>query len=195
MLCLKAREPFPEPGVTSLQRGKNELQSISSFGEVFRSLDVRSKYSEAFIHYSSKGELVPDDITIELWAAQINTMVQSLRYKPDIDFLMLDGIPRNAAQAQILSSKIEVRGVFNLEIKDRSKLFERLQRRALKENRIDDMNEQIIENRLRVYDEETKPVIDFYGPSLINNINADQWPYQVLRDILNKIEHYRSTPN
>ncbi len=74
---------------------------------------------------------------------------------------------------------------------DKSQDLRPPQRRALKENRLDDINEEVIERRLKVYEEETKPVLDFYGPKLITHVNADQWPYQVLRDILNDIEHYR----
>ena len=137
---------------------------------------------------------MPDDVTIGLWSAQIDKMVQSGNFKPDIDFLVLDGIPRNCNQAKILSSKIDVRRVFHLHCSDKAKVYDRLKRRALKENRLDDINEEVIERRQRVYEEETKPVLEYYGPSLITQVNADQWPYQVLRDILNDIEHYRKCP-
>lgn len=164
-------------------------------GDVFRAVDVRSEFGKAFLKYSSKGQLVPDDISIGLWSNQIDSMVQAGRFKPDIDFLVLDGIPRNVNQAKILSDKLDVRRVFHLQCPDKAKVYDRLQRRALKENRLDDINIEVIERRQKVYQEETKPVLDFYGPKLITDINTDQWPYQVLRDILNHVEHYRSQPN
>jgi adenylate kinase len=160
-------------------------------GDVFRAVDVRSSYGRAFLEYSGKGQLVPDDTSIGLWSSQIDSMVQSGRFKPDIDFLVLDGIPRNVNQAKMLSSKLDVRRVFHLTCSDRSKVIDRLQRRALKENRLDDINIEVIDRRLRTYDQETKPVLEFYGPKLITHVNADQWPYQVLRDILNAIETER----
>ena len=124
----------------------------------------------------------------------IDGMVRAGRFKPDIDFLVLDGIPRNCNQAKILNAKLDVRRVFHLTCSDKTKIYERLKRRALKDNRLDDINEEVIERRLKVYEEETKPVLEFYGPKLITHVNADQWPYQVLRDILVDIEHYRSAP-
>jgi adenylate kinase len=189
---------FGAPGSGKGTQG-NILGTIPGFyhcscGDVFRQTDVRSELGKAFLHYSSKGQLVPDDITIGLWSSQISSMVQAGRFKPDIDFLVLDGIPRNTSQAKILSSTIDVRGVFHLECKDKAKVYDRLKRRALKEGRFDDINEEVIERRLRVYEEETKPVLEFYGSKLTTYVNADQWPYQVLRDILNEIEHYRSSP-
>ena len=158
---------------------------------MFRAVDVRSEFGKAFLEYSSKGQLVPDDVTIGLWAAQIDSMERAGRFKPEIDFLVLDGIPRNCNQAKILSSKLDVRRVFHLECSDKAKVYDRLKRRALKENRLDDINEEVIERRLKVYEQETKPVLEFYGPDLITYVNADQWPYQVLRDILVDIESYR----
>ena len=189
---------FGAPGSGKGTQGKI-IGTIPGFyhcacGDVFREVDVRSEVGKAFLHYSSKGQLVPDDVTIGLWSTHIASMVQSGRLKPDIDFLVLDGIPRNTNQAKILNSTIDVRGVFHLECKDKAKVYDRLKRRALKEARIDDINEEVIERRLRVYEEETKPVLEFYGPKLTTYVNADQWPYQVLRDILNDIEHYRSEP-
>ena len=189
---------FGAPGSGKGTQGKI-LGTIPGFyhcacGDVFRAVDVRSDFGKAFIDYSSKGQLVPDDITIGLWSAQIDKMVQSNRYKPDIDFLVLDGIPRNCNQAKILGSKLDVRRIFHLHCSDKAKIYDRLKRRALKDNRLDDINEEVIERRQRVYEEESKPVLDYYGASLTTHVNADQWPYQVLRDILNHIEHYRKTP-
>jgi adenylate kinase len=157
-------------------------------GDVFRAVNVRSPLGKAFLEYSGKGKLVPDDVTVDLWSQQIDMMVQAGRFKPDIDFLVLDGIPRNVAQAKMLNDTLDVRRVFHLTCTDRAKIYDRLQRRALKENRLDDINEEVIAKRLRTYDEETKPVLEFYGPKLITHVNADQWPYQVLRDILAGIE-------
>jgi adenylate kinase len=190
---------FGAPGSGKGTQGKI-LGTIPGFyhiacGDVFRAVDVRSEYGKAFLHYSSKGQLVPDDVSIGLWAAQIDSMERSGRFKPEIDFLVLDGIPRNYNQAKILTSKLDVRRVFHLTCSDKTKIYDRLQRRALKENRLDDINVEVIERRQKVYEEETKPVLDFYGPELITHVDADQWPYQVLRDILNDVEQQGKSPH
>ncbi len=189
---------FGAPGSGKGTQGKI-LGTIPGFyhcacGDVFRAVDVRSDFGKAFLHYSSKGQLVPDDVTIGLWSAQIDSMERAGRFKPEIDFLVLDGIPRNVSQAKILTAKLDVRRVFHLECSDKAKVYDRLKRRALKENRLDDINEEVIERRLKVYEEETKPVLEFYGPQITTFVNADQWPYQVLRNILSDIEHHRKTP-
>ncbi|HEX7653924.1 MAG TPA: nucleoside monophosphate kinase, partial [Verrucomicrobiae bacterium] len=96
----------------------------------------------------------------------------------------LDGIPRNVNQAKILRDTLEVVGVFYLKSADEKKLIERIQRRAIKENRLDDANLEVIRERLKTYEAETKPVLNYYGKKLVHVINADQSPAKVLADIL-----------
>ena len=133
----------------------------------FRSLDTRTTVvGQAFLEYSSKGELVPDEISVQLWMARIADAVGAHTFKPDIDSLILDGIPRNVEQAKIMEEMIEVKKVFHLSCPDRDALITRLKKRALKENRFDDANEETIRRRLATYEAESKPVIDYYGHDL-----------------------------
>ena len=162
-------------------------------GDVFRAVDPRSDFGKAFIHYSSKGHLVPDDVTIGLWSAQIDTMEQTGRFRPDVDYLVLDGIPRNVNQAKILTNKLNVRRIFHLDCADKSKVYDRLKRRALKENRLDDISDDTIQRRQEIYERETKPVLEFYGEKLITHVDSSQQPYEVLRDILHDIRHHESS--
>ena len=87
-------------------------------GDVFRSIDTRTKVGKAFLDYSSKGQLVPDDITVELWRQAIDAAVEAHKFKPDIDTLVLDGIPRNLGQAKIMEEMIDVKKVFHLACPD-----------------------------------------------------------------------------
>lgn len=182
---------FGAPGSGKGTQGKI-LGTIPRFfhcacGDVFRSLDTRTQLGQAFLEYSSRGELVPDEITVKLWMARIGDMVGSHSFKPDIDSLVLDGIPRSVHQAEIMREMIEVKGVFHLSCPDRSALVARLKKRALKENRFDDANEEVIRRRLATYDAESKPLLDFYGRDLITDIDATQPPVSVAFHILQKI--------
>ena len=153
-------------------------------GDVFRNLNADSRLGKTFLDYSSRGELVPDEATVDLWRNNIQANTMLGRFTPERDTVVLDGIPRNAAQAQMLSGTLDVRALLHLTCPDRNKMVERLQRRALRDNRLDDANLEIIRTRLQVYDQETKPVLDFYGPDVVRDINATQTPVEVLRDIL-----------
>src|SRR5437773_1785273 len=157
-------------------------------GEVFRNLSIDTELGRTFIEYSSQGKLVPDEPTLQLWRHTIEANEQAGSFKPDQDLLVLDGIPRDANQAKILSDTLDVRAIINLRCADFDKLVERLQRRALRENRLDDANLEVIRERLETYERETRPVLDFYGSKLIHNIDATQLPHRVLRDILNVID-------
>jgi adenylate kinase len=179
---------FGAPGSGKGTQGKI-LGSIPHFfhcacGDVFRNLTIENELGRTFIEYSSRGELVPDDTTIRLWRQSIDSSKATHRFHPDRDMLVLDGIPRNVTQAQILSEALDVRAVFNLTCSDMQKMVERLQRRALRENRLDDANLTVIQTRLKTYEKDTKPVLEFYGPKLVHTIDSTQTPVNVLRDIL-----------
>src|SRR4030088_1645918 len=161
---------FGAPGSGKGTQGKT-LGTIPRFlhfpcGDVFRSIDTRTDVGKAFLEYSSKGQLVPDDITVELWKEAIAAAVDAHKFKPDIDTLVLDGIPRNVAQAKIMEELIDVRKVFHLSCPNRETLFSRLKKRALKDNRLDDANEQVIQRRLDIYENESKPVLSYYSQEL-----------------------------
>ena len=184
---------FGAPGSGKGTQGKI-LGTIPNFfhcacGDVFRSLSVHSSIGRTFLRYSSRGQLVPDQPTIALWRQFIHGMTGSGHFHPDEDTLVLDGIPRNLHQAQMLRNTLDVIGVFYLTCKNMGKIVERLQRRALRENRLDDANLEVIRHRLETYERETKPVLNFYGKKLLHRINADQKPAKVLFDILKHVSH------
>ncbi len=161
---------FGAPGAGKGTQGKI-LGTIPNFfhfacGDVFRNLTTDSSIGRIFIEYSSRGELVPDEPTIELWRQFIANSESGGRFQPSQDILVLDGIPRNVRQAEMLKDTLDVRAIFFLRCKNMKRLVERLQRRALRENRLDDANLRIIRHRLKTYERETKPVINFYGKRL-----------------------------
>ena len=182
---------FGPPGAGKGTQGKI-LGTIPNFfhcacGDVFRNLRVNSELGRTFIEYSSKGELVPDEFTVRLWRENIDAMQDSGVFDPENDTLVLDGIPRSVAQAKMLDETLDVRAIFNLVCSDMNKVIERLQRRALRENRLDDVNLNVIHDRLATYERETRPVLDYYGPELVHTIDSNQSPVNVLKDILKVI--------
>jgi len=179
---------FGAPGSGKGTIGK-ALGAIPGFvhvacGDVFRNLDLTTPLGQIFIQYSAKGLLVPDDTTIELWHQHIDALVATRRFVPERDLLVLDGIPRNVAQAEIMDHYIQVEKIFHLVCLNEELMFERLRRRALKENRLDDASEEVIRRRWRVYESDSQPVLDYYPAGDIHQIDAIHSPIRVLHDIL-----------
>ena len=103
---------FGAPGVGKGTQGKI-LGAIPGFyhtacGDLFRSIDRESELGRVFAQYSSRGELVPDDVTVRMWRSAIGDRVRDGFYTPDRDLLILDGIPRTVEQAGIMDGLIEV---------------------------------------------------------------------------------------
>ncbi len=156
----------------------------SATGDIFRSLDLQSEMGRRFWEFSSKGQLVPDELTIKLWKQYILGMELINQFHPETELLVLDGLPRTIEQAKLLEDTIEVVKVVFLVCTDFNKMVERLRRRALKENRFDDANDVVIERRLREYETKTAPVLDFYSPDKIVKVEATLSQIRVLNEIV-----------
>jgi adenylate kinase len=179
------------PGSGKGTQGKI-LGSIPRFfhcacGDVFRALDTRTALGRQFVEYSSRGELVPDELTVDLWKAQLDNLADSHTYKPDIDFLILDGIPRNVRQAELLDRYVDVHQIFHLSCPARDELARRMRKRALKDNRMDDASDKVIDQRIATYEAETKPILAYYPPDRVTTIDATQPPVKVISEIIDRI--------
>ncbi|MFC1702052.1 adenylate kinase [Pseudomonadota bacterium] len=107
---------------------------------------------------SDKGELVPDNV--------ISDMLEERLHQEDVaNGFILDGYPRNLAQAKSLEILLErlnqpVDEAILIDI-DAEQIIQRIAKRAKQEGRADD-TEETVRNRLRVYAEQTAPVADYY---------------------------------
>lgn len=182
---------FGAPGAGKGTQGKI-LGEVPGFyhlscGEVFRTLDMSSELGRTFQEYSSRGELVPDEITVRMWSENMHARTVLSEYKPASDLLVLDGIPRNTHQAKLLEKYINVLLIVHLICPNKEEMIKRLRRRALKENRIDDAREDVIRRRWEVYEKETFPVLEYYDSSIIKTVSAMGSPASVLQHVLEAV--------
>lgn len=154
-----------------------------AMGDIFRALDRTSAMGQEFLSYSTRGLLVPDEFTVRLFTQHVASLADAGRIRQGYHLLLLDGIPRTLGQVQLLKDIIDVRRIIHLVVEEREALVRRLSARALKANRPDDADPDVIRKRLDVYDAETRPVLDAYPSNLVARINGNQHPLAVLRDI------------
>jgi len=157
-----------------------------SSGDIFRSLSPQSSIGLEFRSYSTKGLLVPDELTIRVWLRYMQGLENLEKFIPEYHILISDGIPRTAAQADLLQEHLDVVKILYFSM-DEAKLVARLKGRAEKENRPDDADESVIRKRIQVYEESTKPVLDKYSPDLVARINADQNMTAVACDVFKSL--------
>jgi adenylate kinase len=125
---------------------------------MFRALDDSTELGREVAALMARGELVPDEITIR--------MIQARLAQPDAAHgFILDGFPRNLAQAEALDRMLGGIGrgldaILFFDVPDDVAL-ERMQRRAREENRPDD-NPEAMQKRLAIYHSETVPVVEHY---------------------------------
>ena len=158
-----------------------------SCGDVFRKIPKHGELGREITTYTSQGLMVPDDVTVRIWERHIHILELQEVLLRDQHTLVLDGLPRNYDQAVRLDEMLDVVQIFHLKIADTEKAADRLRSRALRENRLDDMNDDVIRRRLQTYYDETYQTLSFYDPSLVLDVDASQTPIDVLRTIIDRL--------
>ena len=134
----------------------------------------------------SKGELVPDEVVVEMIAAKIDRTSGAAGF-------LFDGFPRTVTQTEILEKMLNDRGMkidlmLVLDV-DHEELVKRLTLRAEQSGRPDDKDPAVIENRIEVYKAKTEPIISYcrergiYQP--VNGMGS-------IEDIFNRLSEHMS---
>ena len=155
---------FGKPGAgkgtqAAFLKDKYNLVHIST-GDIFRyNIKNETKLGKLAQSYMDKGDLVPDEVTIQM-------LQEEVEKNPNAEGFIFDGFPRTIAQAEaldaFLSSKgMRIHGTLALEADDEV-LIKRLVERGKVSGRTDDQDEEKIRNRFTEYNEKTAPLIAFY---------------------------------
>ena len=153
-----------------------------STGDILRKeIDKSSKVGLKAQNYMNAGNLVPDEVLLEMMQSTLTELKDS--------GIILDGFPRTIPQAIGLSKIFQslnqaIDSIINIEV-DKNVLITRLVERAKKSGRADD-TEDVIVNRQNVYLELTAPLIEFYQSNIIH-INGDGSIDEVTERILKHI--------
>ncbi len=146
-----------------------KIPAIST-GDIFRkNIKEETELGKEAKSYIDSGNLVPDSVT--------NNMVRARLDEGDVsNGFLLDGYPRNTAQVHELDSILEAKGEkidrVLLLVADNDELVERLLNRAAEQGRTDH-NEEGIRHRLKVYEEETAPLIAIYRErGIVKEVNG-----------------------
>ena len=151
--------PGSGKGTQSVKLARKFNLTHLSTGDMLRAeIAAGSALGKRMSSIMSKGELVPDEVVIEMIAAKIDGT------KGCAGFLF-DGFPRTVAQTEALEKMLNIRGMkidcmLVLDV-EHDELVKRLILRAEQSGRPDDKDPAVIENRIDVYKAKTEPIIDY----------------------------------
>ncbi|WP_439480789.1 adenylate kinase [Chryseobacterium aquaticum] len=156
---------FGPPGSGKGTQAQNLIEKFNlkqiSTGDLFRyNMKNDTELGKLAKSYIDKGELVPDQVTIDM-------LVDELRKPTDAAGFIFDGYPRTAVQTEALEKIVkdelndEIDICLSLIVEDQV-LVERLLKRGETSGRTDDSNVQIIENRIKEYYAKTAEVAELY---------------------------------
>jgi adenylate kinase len=168
-----------------------DITHLSS-GELLRhEVATGTELGRRVSEYVARGDLVPDDIVLEM-------VMQPALEAAARGGYVLDGFPRNVHQAEeayrraIQIGGVELEAVVHLAV-SRGELRRRMLARAHVEGRTDDSAETI-EHRLDVFDGETRPLLDYYrGRGLVLDVDGEQPVDDVFTAIVAAIDAIRGT--
>lgn len=132
-----------------------------STGDIFRAnMKGETPLGNLAKSYIDKGQLVPDEVTIDMLKAEV------LKHENPKGFIF-DGFPRTNAQAKALDEFLTeigtgITSMISLDVEE-EELKSRLAMRAKESGRADDANPEVIQNRINVYLKETAPVKEYYS--------------------------------
>ena len=144
---------------SELLEKKFGLSHIST-GEIIRSqIKAQTPLGQQMSEYISRGELAPDSIVIEMVENYLNE-------NKGIKGTIFDGFPRTTAQAEAFDTLLEKMGesvdiMIYMDVPE-EELVQRILLRGKVSGRADDASEDVIRNRIKIYNQQTAVVADYY---------------------------------
>ena len=156
---------FGPPGSGKGTQAQNLIEKFNSkqisTGDLFRfNMKNDTELGQLAKSYIDKGELVPDQVTIDM-------LTEELKKPCDAQGFIFDGFPRTAKQTEALEQIVkdvlngEINVCLSLIVEDQV-LVERLLKRGETSGRTDDSNQEIISNRIKEYYAKTAEVAELY---------------------------------
>ena len=156
---------FGPPGSGKGTQAQNLIEKFNlkqiSTGDLFRfNMKNDTELGKLAKYYIDKGELVPDQVTI-------NMLVDELKKPTDTNGFIFDGFPRTSYQTEVLDQIVkeqlhsEISVCLSLIVDDEI-LVQRLVKRGETSGRVDDSEESIIRNRIKEYYAKTAEVAELY---------------------------------
>jgi len=162
-----------------------------STGDLFRSeLKNETPLGVEAKKYMDKGELVPDEVTIGMLSNKLD------EYAGKVDGFIFDGFPRTQPQAEALDKLLDLKNtsislVLALEVAE-DEIVQRIKERGKTSGRADDLDDNIIRNRFKVYLKETAQVADHYKKVNkvveLNGVGSIDEIFDGLKSEINKIK-------
>ena len=170
---------------------EEKLTHIST-GDIFRrNIKEKTDLGLLAVEYMNKGQLVPDQVTIDLLSNSLDNYTTSNGF-------IFDGFPRTTTQAEafnnlMVSKNMNLSMALFLEVCEDT-LVQRLLNRGMESGRSDDQDESVIRNRIQVYEQQTSVVKDYYAKQLMDSfyiINGEADVKDISKKILSIVSNYK----
>ena len=185
---------FGPPGAGKGTQSAKIIESHSlihiATGDLFRKhIGENTELGQLAKSYMDAGNLVPDEVVIGMVEDKIQENLEANGF-------IFDGFPRTVNQADALDNMLEkhglsISGMVALEVPE-EELKTRIKERAKTSGRVDDQDDEKINNRIQVYNRETSPVADYYRNqgkfTAINGVGSIDSIYEEINSAITSLE-------
>jgi adenylate kinase len=161
-----------------------------SMGALLRSVPPDTETGRQILEEQKSGNLVPSESVVSVWAEYMHQHIGE-DFEPDRDTLVLDGLPRNVEQAEMLEPHASIERVIHLVCSHKEILMRRIRNRWASQERRDDADEAVIQRRFDIYREQTEPVFEYYAQTPLSTIDATLTPLRVLCQVAEALVTHR----
>jgi adenylate kinase len=186
---------FGPPGAGKGTQAANLVSKYNlvhlSTGDIFRAnIKGETDLGKLAKSYMDKGNLVPDEVTIQMLESEVNKNKQATGF-------IFDGFPRTIPQANALEKFLQTKNtsvslMVALDVNE-EELVKRLLLRGKDSGRADDQDESIVRNRIRVYNDQTAVVADFYSKQhKFEKVNGIGTIDEIFTTLCSVIDRYNS---
>lgn len=149
-----------------------------------------SDLAKAYAPQLARGELLNDEQMFLVYLESRDRFIKEGRYDPKSQWMLADGYPRTLGQAQA-NDRLRVRGIIELQVGDPETLVQRIQNDPKRAHRTDNDRDTIL-NRIKVYEVQTPPMLEFYRSRgvPVTSINAEVYLTTVAMDVLNAMGEF-----
>jgi adenylate kinase len=188
---MKAILIFGPPGIGKGTQAKligdQEGYVHFSTGELFRKLGDYGDIGKEIKKYVDNRELVPDRLTMKLAIHHVAELAKEGKFDPDKDIILLDGLPRDHEQVEMVKNEFDILQIIDLTVDDESILIDRIKSRAEKEGRADDQHEETVKRGLEVYHKMTEKILEEFPEDIILKVDGSGTVEEIHKEIMEKI--------
>jgi len=142
-----------------------------SMGDILRAMDKTTALGGKIHRIMESGVLVNAPLTFQQYDLHMEQLVRDGLFDPEYHHALLDGVPRDSDQVPMINERADIVQLISLYAPE-DVLVRQWHTRMVEEGRLDDADPEAFRTRLRVYEQDTAPMLDLYADNIKSKVDG-----------------------